>query len=647
MFGQSLLSAFGSAACTTDTDQLFATDVQTTSTATYQLNNATTSIPSNTYPGTPSNITYAAGKFGNAAVFNGTSSNVSINSSTALQLLGDYTVSFWFKTNAVSGTQRLVNKDNANDFSGGWGFSLYSNSTFNWSHNDGSNNQNWNINAGTISTNTWYNVCAVYSDSNNLRTFYLNGSSVGTIATNTNVAASTDNLFFGTYGASSPGGQYLNGSLDQVRIFNSVLPQAAVTALYNETTTTATYDYVEYEGANPNSIAYYKMSDATDQLGNYNGTATNVNFNTEGKFGFAGKFSRSGSSFVNTNFTNTLSSASFSFWVKVPSSQPTGSMRLLSSVSINPLRAGQWSFIYNGSGTVSFQLVTNGGAVTNLPNVSFSLDTWEHFVFTYDNSINTAKVYLNGNTTPVSTATIGTINETNNTTPLYLGFYPRASTYDSDSTYDQIRIYDSALSAENVTTLYNEIECPAVPILAYYLVVGGGGGGGGRHAGGGGAGGYLTNYGSTSLSLDLGTSYDVTVGLGGAGAPNGTATGTGSVSGQDSIFSNITSTGGGGGGGPNGVESGKDGGSGGASSYIGAVGTGNTPSTTPSQGNNGGSGAGSTYVGGGGGGAGAIGGNFSGSTAGSGGAGEANTITGSSTFYAGGGGGGGWVGNTA
>jgi len=187
------------------------------------------------YNGTASNVNFnTEGKFGFAGAFNGSNSYVSINSSTALQLLGDYAVSFWFKTNAVSGTQRLVNKDNANDFSGGWGFSLYSNSTFNWSHNDGSNNQNWNINAGTISTNTWYNVCAVYSDSNNLRTFYLNGSSVGTIATNTNVAASTDNLFFGTYGASSPSGQYLNGSLDQIRIYDSAISAENVTSLYNE-----------------------------------------------------------------------------------------------------------------------------------------------------------------------------------------------------------------------------------------------------------------------------------------------------------------------------------------------------------------------------------------------------------------------------
>ena len=34
----------------------------------------------------------------------------------------------------------------------------------------------------------------------------------------------------------------------------------------------------------------------------------------------------------------------------------------------------------------------------------------------------------------------------------------------SDGNLDQIRIYDSALSAANVTTLYNEIECPAVAV---------------------------------------------------------------------------------------------------------------------------------------------------------------------------------------
>ena len=40
-------------------------------------------------------------------------------------------------------------------------------------------------------------------------------------------------------------------------------------------------------------IAYYKMADATDESGSYNGTPTNVDFNVEGKYGLAGKFNGS------------------------------------------------------------------------------------------------------------------------------------------------------------------------------------------------------------------------------------------------------------------------------------------------------------------------------------------------------------------
>ena len=106
MFGQSLLSAFGSAvACTTDTDQLFTTDVQTTSVATYQLNNAATSIPNNTYPGTANNITYAAGQFGQAAVFNGSSGYIQ---NSSLIRGAEYSISVWIKTDTASGERMAI-----------------------------------------------------------------------------------------------------------------------------------------------------------------------------------------------------------------------------------------------------------------------------------------------------------------------------------------------------------------------------------------------------------------------------------------------------------------------------------------------------------------------------------------------------------
>jgi hypothetical protein len=183
------------------------------------------------------------------------------------------------------------------------------------------------------------------------------------------------------------------------------------------------------------------------------------------------------------------------------------------------------------------------------------------------------------------------------------------------------------------------------PYSIDFLVVAGGGGGGFRTGGGGGAGGYRTS----TQTVSAGTVITVTVGDGGAGSTDqlirGSAGSDSSISGSG--LTTITSTGGGGGGSHQANTSGGNGGSGGGGSDNNsptiAGGSGNTPSTSPSQGNNGGSGidAGdSTDGGGGGGGAGAGGSNGITGAGGAGGNGTASSITGSSVTYAGGGGGG-------
>jgi hypothetical protein len=175
------------------------------------------------------------------------------------------------------------------------------------------------------------------------------------------------------------------------------------------------------------------------------------------------------------------------------------------------------------------------------------------------------------------------------------------------------------------------------PIIysADFLVIAGGGGGGGNvgssFGGGGGAGGYRT----LTQNINSGTTYTITVGDGGAIYASGSNS---SISGSG--LTTITSAGGGNGG--NNV--GAVGGSGGGGSRNNIGGSGNTPSTSPSQGNNGGaSGGPNQYASGGGGGANAVGGDGSsdspGATGGNGGNGTASSITGSSVTRAGGGGG--------
>jgi len=166
-----------------------------------------------------------------------------------------------------------------------------------------------------------------------------------------------------------------------------------------------------------------------------------------------------------------------------------------------------------------------------------------------------------------------------------------------------------------------------------FLVIAGGGGGGADNGsgwgGGGGAGGYRNSYNNetsggnsaseTALSVPTSNNITVTVGEGGSGvSPNGT--------GEDSVFSTITSIGGGGGGQPA-PRDGEDGGSGG-----GAANSGNGGSGTSNQGLDGAAGVGGATSGGG-------GGASQTGSAPNGGDGLSSSITGTAITRAGGGGG--------
>ena len=196
---------------------------------------------------------------------------------------------------------------------------------------------------------------------------------------------------------------------------------------------------------------------------------------------------------------------------------------------------------------------------------------------------------------------------------------------------DQYKVHTFTSDSNLVVTGSGNVE---------YIIVGGGGGGGGSDdtpaGSGGGAGGYRT---STSNAVTAQT-YAITVGTGGSG---GTGNASGSA-GNDSVFNSITSSGGGGGS-AFGTPSTNGGSGGGKGWYQSSNGSGNTPSTIPSQGNDGGLWASSNanyQAGAGGGGAGGAGLGITTNTqtGANGGTGTASSISGSSVTYAGGGGGG-------
>ena len=242
----------------------------------------------------------------------------------------------------------------------------------------------------------------------------------------------------------------------------------------------------------------------------------------------------------------------------------------------------------------------------------------EGFGITYGIAYPTAN-----NALPDQLATATSINQSTGV----FTFDPSTTTSDAGD----VKVRLSASDGISTTTRFCTLSLAFIATVDY-LVIGGGGGGGSRHGGGGGAGGYIY---STGQTLNVGTTYSITVGTGGAGGVGQSANGSNgddsSISGTG--FTTVTAIGGGGGATTSAAGNGGSGGGGGFTASTGGSGT-------SGQGNAGGTAhSGPPYHAAGGGGAGAAGSN-AGSIGGAGGAGLQYSITGTALYYAGGGGGG-------
>jgi hypothetical protein len=394
------------------------------------------------YSGTASNITYATGKFDKAAVFNGSSSKITF--SNDFDALNDFSVSLWFNTASLSVNQYFY-------YFSHYGVFIDTNGYINYYGNS-------NLQYTTaVSLNTWYNVVFVKSSTAGKK-IYLNGVEVATDTDTGNLPAS-----FPTYSRSLIGGgiynastdwRFFNGKLDQFRIFDKVLSSGEINSLYNETTTTAALGTI----TNPSTTAYYKMADATDETGSYNGTASNVDFNVVGKYGFAGKFNGTNSYLYAANSVQQpTKNFSASVWVYL-NANPSSGYGIVGNFQSGSSPQNGW-VIARASGDTKFSFWADGTANSNggkaVGTTVIQTGVWYHVVGTYDGT--NVKIYVNGsleNSVAYST-TPGTTNQ-----PLVIGrWYGNYDDYYTDGKIDQIRIFNKAISADEVTKLYNEIQC--------------------------------------------------------------------------------------------------------------------------------------------------------------------------------------------
>ena len=202
-------------------------------------------------------------------------------------------------------------------------------------------------------------------------------------------------------------------------------------------------------------VALYQLNgDANDVSGNYNGTASNLNY-VAGQFGQGASFNTSNSILTAPRAFSTNSPYSVSGWVKIANGSTTQAVNL--AWQITGTNQSQVTVSYDGVST--YILAVNHKFETNSYvgyNFAANDGQWHHYAVTFNGS--SANLYIDGSF--VKSGLLdpkGDVGSTN-----YIGgtnVYNGITYYNGLDGLDQVRYFTRALRPYEVEALYTEEYC--------------------------------------------------------------------------------------------------------------------------------------------------------------------------------------------
>ncbi len=391
--------------------------------------------------------------YGNSAYrFNGTSSE--IEAANSAQLNSPYTtISFWVKprTLPASGEVFLLSF-------GGWQerykLSLPSHGKVVFTTNNSSGISDMDAGGGNeLVAGTWKHVVCVHDGTNDK--IYVDGVLANSKAVAGTLNNTTKPLGIG-YNAVD-GGNWFDGVLDEVQIYNYALDATAVAALHTAQSTfpgTATDLVAEYKfagsAADATQFANHALVGGAQPAADRFGYAANAYH-----FSGADSLIAANSVQLNSDFTT------ISFWVKPDELPATGEVYLLSN--------GGWQERWKAS------LPSHGKVVftTNYANGISDMDAgggnelvagqWRHVVLVHDGAKD--KIFVNG-VLANQKDVVGALNHTSQ--PLGIGNNPIDAGNYFKGSLDDIQVYNRALSDSEVAALYAAQS--AAPVITDELV---------------------------------------------------------------------------------------------------------------------------------------------------------------------------------
>ncbi len=435
-----------------------------------------------TLVGTPK-PSWVAGKNGKALILNDATQYVDAGTgNTGVYNPGQtFTLSVWVlptATGKASGADIIQKQTGSASPYASWSLDFSNNQEFGLGLG-GTNNTFYDFRAKTpaVALNQWYHVVATY-DGTTIKT-YLNGALSNSEVFPLTIKYTSDKLVFGSWSYGQATNLFV-GKIDEARIYNRALTAGEISALYQTSATKINpAPPINKAGLNAGLIAYWTMdtqdinwttsrmidksgSGNTGTLGAFTSTASAL-----GKLGQTLKFNGTSNYLVNSQVVN-ITKSTVSAWVNLPSYPTSGSLGMLAGFAQgNNSDTHDKDLFIDGSGKAYYYTYTGQLKCTTEPTNAIPRNSW-HLVTGTNDGVNNY-LYIDGQlagsvSAGNSYAGYGSANllvggkvnysgsvgcGTGNTTRTYLP---------ANTKIDDVRIYNRALSASEVKTLYNQSQ---------------------------------------------------------------------------------------------------------------------------------------------------------------------------------------------
>ena len=329
--------------------------------------------------------------------------------------------------------------------------------------------------------NQWAHVSVVFDRTAGKVYAYINGikqtNSIDISSVTGNVVTSSYNILLGI-----AQGWYIDGKMDEIHMYNRALSATEISTLYTAYTTPSATSNMDISAKpvniadhdldttttiynwkkNGSSIAVLNMpfdsnitSTTTDAVLDYSGNANHGTLGG-GTSGYAPTWSSSGvkggaydfdgtDDYIDIGNLSLTGVNSRSIWFKPGSVLGTANMYLLDMGGNN-----YWIQLYDNDNDSKLELRAGAGSTTYIDGSYEITNTsqWYNVVVTV-NASNLLTIYVNGSYDNSGAITSGTPGNA------YMGRYYSSSGYNFDGIIDEVRVYNSALTAEQIAQNYN------------------------------------------------------------------------------------------------------------------------------------------------------------------------------------------------